>query len=295
MGNTSAAGTRHTLGGVLRLLQAALPRVAPTVFTYPPPPPHVLWDTYVALNPVITVVLLTVVLCTAQTLLLVSLRRHAPRLPALIPPLYAVLYALHGPVSSDRATNAAPDLRLSVMALLAALWAVRRARRSRTSPTHRFLLLRMLLYAANVAPLHAAWVERGNPASPIDPVAAVGCILALVAQSVADKTLSARGPATFASGGIGPFAWCRHPGEAADAAFWASYYLFALASAGAYAWYGAGALGYAIATAALTVPHLDRLRSAKFKSYPKYMQSVGALIPRPPKKSITTNAHPKSQ
>lgn len=320
------AADRHEFNSVLGTLQAALPRVIPLVWRYPPPRWNEVYDVYVALNPGISTFMITSALCTLQIVIgfLSRTRFATDAIADLIPPLCALLYALHPVISSDRATDSMPDLRLAVMALLAVLWFVRRRRRAASSarpkPFRNRLMrsiaaaARAALHTAVAAPLYAAWVERGTARAPLkvlggslggldilDNIASVGCVLALVAQSIADKTLRARGGVAF-DASAGPFAWCRHPGESADIAFWSSYYLFAVAAVGEpVSWYGVGAALYAIVTLLSTVPRLDGMRSNDLKSYHKYSRQVTAILPIPPSfnynrnRSCNNSTHPKKE
>lgn len=258
---------RYAFDTLWTTLNAAVPRVLPLIWKFPPPTAEQVYDVYVALNPAITVYLVTHALVWGQLLLAAVTRSYAwnDRLWSLIPPAYALVFALHPVLSSDVATRGLPDVRLAVMATLVLLWgcrltknAVRRGVYSKGAIDHRYEYLRSkfstgpfkVMYFLTVwattsllmivtAPLYIAWVARGGDQklNKIDVCAALGCVLSLAAQSISDNTqwnFQKRKKAKKTQDQFctqGPFKWCRHPAYMAEISFWTSFFGFAVASA----------------------------------------------------------------
>jgi len=263
---------RYAFDTLWTTVDAAVPRVLPLVWKLPPPTLEEVYDVYVALNPAITVYLLTHALIWVQLVLSMATRSYAwnDRMWSVIPPIYALVFALHPVLSSDVATSGLPDVRLAVMATLVLLWgsrltknAIRRGVYSKGNIDHRYEYVRngglefinsstfraayaltvaactSLLMIVSAAPLYIAWVSRGGDQklNKIDVAAALGCVLSLAAQSISDNTqwnFQRRKKAAKTSLPFctqGPFKWCRHPAYAAEIAFWSSFFGFALASA----------------------------------------------------------------
>lgn len=178
-----------------------------------------LYDTVVALNPVVTAFWLTGFLISLQICLSILTRSYAwnDRFWTFIPFAYAVLYTLHPLINQDRRTNSSLDLRLAVMCSLVLMWSLRltygSACRGYYKPgtlDYRYPWLRAnivkndalfpiayailvcgmmtVLLALASSPLYFAWVGRGL--SPkftfVDGVASIGMLFGIVLEAVAD-------------------------------------------------------------------------------------------------------------
>lgn len=177
-----------------------------------------IYDTIVALNPVVTAAWITVLLSGLQVLLFIITGSVAwnDRLWSIIPLIYACLYGLHPVISLDRRTGGSFDTRLSLMCGLIFFWGIRltfnAARRGFYRPgfvdyrydwfhtnivKNKFLFGLIyssccstftLLSALITSPLYFAWVRRGlEPKLGIlDAVATVGMIGGIFMEAVAD-------------------------------------------------------------------------------------------------------------
>lgn len=178
------------------------------------------YDTTVALNPVVSFCWLALFLAILQIVLSIFTRSFAwnDRFWPFIPLLYALLFATHPIISQDNRTSASYDLRLSIMAFIIFLWAIRLAynafRRgyySYGSLDYRYPWLReniitntcmfVLVYAFACCgfmtfllstisfPLYFAWLSRGL--SPnftfIDVIATAGMLGCILLEAIADN------------------------------------------------------------------------------------------------------------
>lgn len=178
-----------------------------------------LYDTVVALNPVVTAFWLTGFLISLQICLSIITRSYAwnDRFWTFIPLLYGVLYTLHPFLSQDRRTNASLDLRLTVMCSLVLMWSLRltygsicRGYYKPGTLDHRYPWLRAnivknaalfaiayailvcgmmtVLLALASSPFYFAWVGRGlNPKFTfLDGIASIGMFFGIVLEAIAD-------------------------------------------------------------------------------------------------------------
>lgn len=206
----------HSFALALETIRVANLRILPTLL--PLPPLSTLYDTLIALNPLITSFWLTHVLIVLQLLLSLLTRSFSwnDRCWSLIPPLHALLYALHPLFSHDRRTSSLPDVRLSLMSLLICLWGARltfnAARRGYYNPgfvDHRYTwlyrhilpnpILFRLVYAIFVcsfmtillalasSPLYIAWLFRGTPLNLLDILATILTLAFILLETLADN------------------------------------------------------------------------------------------------------------
>lgn len=119
--------SRFALGTILLTVDAAVPRVLPLVLKWPPPTPTEVYDVIVALNPIVTQVLTTFFAVWLQWILTFLTMSYAwnDRVWSVLPPLWAVLYAVHPVISQDNKTSGQWDVRMSVMAALVVAWGLR--------------------------------------------------------------------------------------------------------------------------------------------------------------------------
>ena len=306
---------RYALSTLLQTVNAAVPRVLPLVWKYPPATWDEIKDVYIALNPGISIYLLSWALLFVQYGLSILTRSYAwnDRFWSLLPPLYAILFAVHPILSQDRATAGLPDARLCLIATLITLWGVRLTanawKRGVYNPgavDHRYQYIRnrtrwilfaplfavvvaacSLLLTLVTAPLYIAWLARGAALKPLDVAAALLCVTAIAAQSVADayqRDFHKRKAKGTAAGFCmeGPFKYCRHPAYMAEISFWGSLYLFAVAASGVWvSWAGLGVLAYIALFVFVSVPLTERISAEKYAQYRNYQRRVPALLPLP--------------
>lgn len=205
----------HSLIGALQTITVATDRVLLTTFSSPTP--TTIYDTFIALNPLVSAFWLSNFLILLQLVLSLLTRSYAwnDRLWPVIPFLLALIYTLHAPLSHDRRLPSHPDPRLSIMSLLIFLWATRlifnAVRRGYYKPgfiDHRypwlqihvvpnrllFLILYFLLVismtfllALACSPLYLAWLSRGSPLNSIDFAASTLFLLFVLLETLADN------------------------------------------------------------------------------------------------------------
>lgn len=210
----------HSLSLALETIHVANLRILPALL--PPPSLSTVYDTLIALNPIITSFWLTHIQILLQLFLSVLTRSFSwnDRLWSLIPPLHALLYALHPILSHDRRTSSFPDLRLLLMSFLIWLWGARltfnAARRGYYSPgflDHRYTWLRRhvlpnhllfcLAYAILIcycmtflltlasSPLYIVWLFRGTPLNFFDLLATFLTLSFILLETLADNQQAA--------------------------------------------------------------------------------------------------------
>lgn len=210
-------GSPFDFSTVLLTIDVASMRVIPEIiakFSFP-----FLYETIIALNPIVTAFWLTGALILLQILLSILTRSFSwnDRFWTFIPLSYAILYTIHPVISQDRRTNSSFDVRLTVMASLIFIWGMRlnvfAYRRGYFSPgetDYRYTWVRKNLiknpvlfafvYATSVcsmltlllalvsSPLYFAWLARGR--SPtftyIDWIAAIGVACGIILETAAD-------------------------------------------------------------------------------------------------------------
>eukprot|EP00177_Eucheuma_denticulatum_P005349 GFKZ01009718.1.p1 GENE.GFKZ01009718.1~~GFKZ01009718.1.p1 ORF type:complete len:342 (+),score=24.69 GFKZ01009718.1:210-1235(+) len=205
----------YSLTAALQTITVATDRVI--LSTFSSPTPTIIFDTFIALNPVVSAFWLSNFLILLQLVLSLVTRSYAwnDRLWPVIPFFLALTYTLHAPLSHDRRLPFHIDLRLSIMSFLIFLWATRlifnAIRRGYYKPgfiDHRypwlqthvvpnrllFLILYVLLVvsmtfllALACSPLYLAWLWRGSPLNLIDFVASTFFLLSVLLETLADN------------------------------------------------------------------------------------------------------------
>lgn len=306
--------------GVLLTLYAAFTRVLPPLFRYPLPPVSDLYDLYIGFNPFVThfcLYLLAIPLHLVLALPSSSALTLTDRLFPLNPPLTALMYALHAPLSSDRRTALLPDARLALLAAITLLWATQALRTSLAAGAYayaaedaRYTALRARLGVAPFAllsltlslltltsqsfltsPLSFVWTHRAPPAplplSPTDYVLFTLLLLALVTKETAHRQAAAfhaRHPdKAFVTTGL--HAWLRQPAVLAELAFWWAYFAFAAVEASALAiWPAVGPLSYTCIACAWTA--FSERELAGDAEYAQFQKEVWCFLPTPPKRPV---------
>lgn len=308
--------------GVLLTLYAAFTRVLPPFFRYPLPPLSDFYDLYIGFNPFVTHFCLYLLALALHLLLTVpssSALTLTDRLFPLNPPLIALMYSLHAPLSSDRRTALLPDARLALLTLATLLWSAQVLRTSIAAGYYAyavedaryaglrtrigaipFALLSLTASFATLtsqslltAPLSFVWNHRAppspNPLTPIDYFLFAVLLLALFAKEASDRQAAAffaRNPdKTFVTTGL--HAWVRQPAVLAELSFWWAYYAFAAVQAGAFAiWPALGPVGYSCIACAWTA--FSETAMAEDEEYAKFQKEVWCFIPTPPTKPVVT-------
>ena len=207
----------YNLEIVLLTLWAATTRIIPQLFEDFSLPN--LYDTIVALNPIVTSFWLTIFHVILQLTLSILTRSFAwnDRLWSLLPLPYAIIYSIHPVISSDRRTNGQFDPRLLLMCVLVTIWSFRltfnAARRGFYTPgfvDYRYAWLQQhiirnkflfcicyvflsctyfsFMLALAASPLYFAWVARGKISlSWLDIVATISMCCSLLLQTIADN------------------------------------------------------------------------------------------------------------
>ncbi len=212
--------SRFDLSTALITVSAAVPRVLPHVLKWPPPSLSEVYDVIVALNPVVSHYLLTILAIVIQWILTVLTQSFGwnDRVWALLPPLWGCLYSFHPYLSEDRKTDGKLDLRLSVMTILTLLWGlrltantVRRGYYSWGFEDYRYAWIRKhkitnrfvfwivflsfvcgqctILLSLITTPFYFAWIRRGDTPNfnAIDIVATLGVTVGIVMEAIADE------------------------------------------------------------------------------------------------------------
>lgn len=235
------------------------------------------------------------------------------RLWSIAPPLYIGWFA---------AQAGFRDVRLDVMAILAALWGARLtynfARKGGYRPSsedYRWEAMRrrlgpvgfQLFNATFIAPFQnalllalalPAWVALGHRATPfgvLDVIAAGAFLLFFAGEVVADEqqwrfqsdkyARKARGEAVnaeFLTTGL--FRFSRHPNFFCEMAIWWSFYLFAVAASGRPI--DASIAGAAVLTLLFqgSTNLTEKLSLEKYPAYAEYQATTSRLIPMPPRR-----------
>lgn len=138
----------------------------------------------------------------------------------------------------------------------------------------------MLLLACAAA--YPAMVTGTRPLGPLDAIAALWTLGAIVLEARADRIMRAFRAGPRQPGQIcerGPWGRMRHPNYLGELGFWWGLYLFSVAAEPEAEW---AALGPLVITAMLVLysgPALDRRMAARYPAYRAYMRRVPALLP----------------
>jgi steroid 5-alpha reductase family enzyme len=144
-------------------------------------------------------------------------------------------------------------------------------------PTVMVYLGCLALYPALTSP---------RPLGPLDALAAVVTLGAIVIELVADEQLRAfrkeRREGEILARGL--WAFSRHPNYFGEVSFWWGLFLCALAADPAQWWSGAGALAITLLFVFASIPMLDKRSAARRPEYAEHMKRVSALVPWFPRK-----------
>jgi steroid 5-alpha reductase family enzyme len=147
----------------------------------------------------------------------------------------------------------------------------------------------MLLLACAAA--YPALVTGTRPLGPIDAIAALWTLAAIVLEARSDRIMRAFRAAPRAPGQVceaGPWGWLRHPNYLGELGFWWGLYLFSVAADPDAEW---AALGPLVITSMLifySAPALDRRMAARYPAYRAYMRRVPSLLPHRPRSARGT-------
>jgi len=144
------------------------------------------------------------------------------------------------------------------------------------------LMPTLLVYLGVLALVPA--LVRTAPLGPLDAVAAIVTLGAIVLEATADAQLRAFRRGAPAGGEIlarGLWAWSRHPNYLGEIGFWWGLGLFALA-ADPGAWSAlSGAAAITLLFVFVSVPLIDRRSLVRRPTYAAHMRQVPGLVPRP--------------
>lgn len=123
---------------------------------------------------------------------------------------------------------------------------------------------------------------RGGALGPLDALAALVTLAAIVIETVADEQLRSfrrarKGPGEIMNAGL--WAFSRHPNYFGEVTFWWGLFLFALAAGLEGWWTGAGALAITALFFFASIPMLDRRSLAGRPAYAEHMRRVSRLVP----------------
>lgn len=215
---TTTMTSQFDLSSAIETILVASTRILPQLLSSPSLSSLV--DTPIALNPIVTAFWLTYVLIVLQIILSILSRSYSwnDRFWPFIPPFFSIIFAIHGPVSSDRRTASQIDQRLKLMSGLLIIWgsrltanAIRRGYYSPGFLDYRYTWLQenilRIKFLFNIAyavlvcgcmtvilamvssPLYYAWLARGSATSLslIDAVATVGMMSCIILATIADN------------------------------------------------------------------------------------------------------------
>jgi steroid 5-alpha reductase family enzyme len=127
-----------------------------------------------------------------------------------------------------------------------------------------------------------------RPLGPLDAVATLVTLGAVVIEAVADEQLRAfrlrkdKDPDEIMATGL--WSWSRHPNYFGEVSFWWGLFLFGLAGDPGAIWTGAGAVSITLMFALFSIPALDKRSAARRPAYAEHMKRVSAIVPWPPKR-----------
>lgn len=228
------------------------------------------------------------------------------RMWSIIPPVYVGLFA---------AQASGEDARLNLMTALTVAWGARLtfnyARKGgyqRGGEDYRWSILRArmskpwwllfnlgfiagyqnVLLLLITLPAFTALQHKGTPLGALDVVAAVGFVVLLVGETVADQQqwrFHQQKKAGQASGFLdrGLWAWSRHPNFFCEQGQWAMIYLFAVAASGQ--WLLPTVIGPVLLVLlfAGSARFTESITAAKYPGYRAYQERVSQTIPWFPK------------
>ena len=128
-------------------------------------------------------------------------------------------------------------------------------------------------------------LTSARPLGPLDALAAVVTLGAVVVETVADEQLR-RFRGDRREGEImarGLWAYSRHPNYFGEVSFWWGLFLFGLAADPGALWSGVGALSITAMFVFVSIPMLDKRSAARRPSYAEHMRRVSAFVPWRPK------------
>ena len=138
-----------------------------------------------------------------------------------------------------------------------------------------------------ILPLHAALVTNPSGFGPLDAVAAVVTLGAIVIETVADeqlRTFRAHKREDGAICDVGLWGWSRHPNYFGEISFWGGLLLFGIA-AGAPWWSAAGLVAMVALFVGASIPMAEKRSLARRPHYAEHQRRISMLIPWFPKKA----------
>jgi steroid 5-alpha reductase family enzyme len=135
-------------------------------------------------------------------------------------------------------------------------------------------------------PLSVA-LTSARPLGPLDALAAVVTLGAILIETIADEQLRAfrrskREPGEIMARGL--WAYSRHPNYFGEIGFWWGLFLFALAVDPGAWWTGIGALAITAMFVFASIPLIDKRSAARRPEYAEHVKRVSMLVPWFPKR-----------
>ena len=138
----------------------------------------------------------------------------------------------------------------------------------------------MLLLACAAA--YPALVTGTRPLGPLDGLAVLWTLAAIVLEARADRIMRAFRASPHPPGQIceqGPWGRLRHPNYLGELGFWWGLYLFSAAAEPAAEWSALGPLVISAMLIFYSAPALDRRMAGRYPAYRAYMRRVPSLLP----------------
>ncbi len=147
-----------------------------------------------------------------------------------------------------------------------------------------FHLFPAAMVTLGLLPLHAALVDGLTPVGPLDALAWLVTLTAIVIEWLADDQLRAFRLAQRQDGRhceVGLWRWSRHPNYFGECLFWTGLFLCGQA-AGAPWWSAAGFLVMLALFLGISVPMAEQRSRARRPGYAAYAQRTSLFVPLPP-------------
>lgn len=125
---------------------------------------------------------------------------------------------------------------------------------------------------------------RGAPVGPLDALAAVVTVTAILLEATADRQLRRFAAVPANRGAVieeGLWRHSRHPNYLGEILFWWGMWLFGLAAAPHWWWTVVGPVAMVLLFVTVSVPMMDRRSLERRPGYAAYMRRVPGLVPLP--------------
>jgi len=142
---------------------------------------------------------------------------------------------------------------------------------------------------AGLIPVYVVATRAGEPLGPLDVVALVVGLAAVVLETVADlqlhRFLATRAPGQVMQSGV--WSWSRHPNYVGECGVWLSMGLFGFAAWPGAWWVFAGTATMLAMFLGVSIPMMERRSLERRPGYRQVMRRVSLFLPRPPRKTAS--------